>query len=87
MESHKDVVVLASGLDTDLAVALTGYLSTVHSFARERHVRVDTVVGAFYVVMDPLVDVDSEALAYGFIRASVEAYLAGWRSCREKQGS
>lgn len=87
-------IILTSGQASpemrDLASALVGYLSMTHSLARERHVRVDTVHDRVFVVMDPLED--DEALAYGFIRGALDAYVAAWNTAmtavnsRQRQG-
>lgn len=60
-------------------LALVGYLSRTYHCARSQHVRVDTVDGRRFVVMDTPVT-DSEAHAYGLIRRSTDAFLAGWRA-------
>lgn len=86
MDPLKEPIILASApataAGTQVLEGLVAYLVRTHLYAREKHVRVDTVDDRRYVVMDPLGHED-ESLAYAFVRGASEAFTAGWGSAME----
>ena len=79
------VILLSAPADvvgTALCCGLVAYLCKVHSYARERGVRIDTVADRRFVIMDP--PEKDEALAYAFVHGASEAFAAGWEACSQQ---